>query len=153
LGKVHQTAISEEGTEFMDKAGFIEELNSDLSTEYQSIVQYINHIATVSGAELLTIVDELKTHLPQELKHAQILSEQIAFLGGTPTTTVPAVEGKEGREALAADLSLEQNQLERYRKRFSEAMDLGLADVAEALRPLLEQTQEHVRDLQAALGG
>jgi bacterioferritin len=31
-------------------------------------------------------------------------------------------------------------------------MDLGLADVAEALRPLLEQTQEHVRDLQTALG-
>jgi bacterioferritin len=136
----------------MDKAGFIEELNSDLSTEYQSIVQYINHIATVSGAELLSIVDELKTHLPQELQHAQILAEQISFLGGTPTTTVPTVEEAEGRDALAADLSLEQNQLERYRKRFSEAMDLGLADVAEALRPLLEQTQEHVRDLQAALG-
>jgi bacterioferritin len=31
-------------------------------------------------------------------------------------------------------------------------MDLGLADVAEALRPLLEQTQEHVRDLQTVLG-
>jgi bacterioferritin len=31
-------------------------------------------------------------------------------------------------------------------------MELGLADVAEALRPLLEQTQEHVRDLQTALG-
>jgi hypothetical protein len=33
-----------------------------------------------------------------------------------------------------------------------EANELGLADVAEALRPLLEQTQEHVRDLQTALG-
>ncbi len=136
----------------MDKAAFIEELNSDLSTEYQSIVQYINHISTVSGAELLSIVDELKTHLPQELMHAQILAEQIAFLGGTPTTTVPAVEAADGPDALAADLRLEKNQLERYRERFAEAMDLGLADVAEALRPLLEQTQEHVRDLQAALG-
>ena len=28
----------------------------------------------------------------------------------------------------------------------------ALADVAEALRPLLEQTQEHVRDLKTALG-
>ena len=136
----------------MDKEAFINELNSDLSTEYQSIVQYIVHVATVSGAHLLSIVDELKTHLPQELNHAQILAEQISFLGGTPTTTVPAVQVADGREALAADLRLEQDQLERYRKRFSEAMDLGLADVAEALRPLLEQTQEHVRDLQAALG-
>lgn len=136
----------------MDKAGFVNELNSDLSTEYQSIVQYVNHIATVSGADLLSIVDELKTHLPQELSHAQILAEQIAFLGGTPTTNVPEVVMAEGRDALAADLQLEESQLERYRKRFSEAMDLGLADVAEAIRPLLEQTQEHVRDLQAALG-
>jgi bacterioferritin len=136
----------------MDKAALVEELNRDLSTEYQSIVQYVNHIATVSGAELLSIVDELKVHLPQELQHAQILAEQIAFLGGSPTTVVPDVPAAEGRQALAADLRLEQNQLEQYRKRFSQTMDLGLADVAEALRPLLEQTQEHVRDLQAALG-
>lgn len=52
----------------------------------------------------------------------------------------------------AADLRLEETQLERYRERFAQAMDLGLADVAEALRPLLEQTQEHVRDLQTVLG-
>lgn len=136
----------------MDKAAFVEALNGDLSTEYQSIVQYINHISTISGAELLSIVDELKAHLPQELNHAQILAEQIAFLGGTPATKVPDVEAAEGHDALEADLRLEQNQLERYRNRFSEAMDLGLPDVAEALRPLLEQTQEHVRDLQAALG-
>lgn len=91
-------------------------------------------------------------HLTQELNHAQLLAEQIAFLGGTPSTTVPEVGRAAGREALAADLDLEDNQLERYRQRFSQAMDLGLADVAEALRPLLEQTQEHVRDLRTALG-
>ena len=33
-----------------------------------------------------------------------------------------------------------------------QAQDLSLPDVAEALRPLLEQTQEHVRDLRSALG-
>jgi len=33
-----------------------------------------------------------------------------------------------------------------------EASELGLPDVAEALRPLLTQTREHVRDLQSALG-
>jgi hypothetical protein len=49
-------------------------------------------------------------------------------------------------------LRLETDQLERYRERYSQAGDLNLADVAEALRPLLEQTQEHVRDLKMALG-
>lgn len=136
----------------MDKESFIEDLNEDLETEYQSIVQYISHIATVTGAEFLSIIDELKVHLGQELSHAQILAEQVSFLGGIPATSVPIVEQATGRDALAADLRLEEKQLERYRQRFSQAMDLELADVAEALRPLLEQTQEHVRDLQTALG-
>lgn len=136
----------------MDRETLTEALNGDLESEYQSIVQYISHIATVTGAEFLSVIDELKVHLSQELNHAQILAEQIAFLDATPSTAVPKVDLTTGREALAADLRLEQNQLERYRERFGQAMELGLADVAEALRPLLEQTQEHVRDLQTALG-
>ena len=136
----------------MDKESFVEALNEDLRTEYQSIVQYVSHIATVTGAEFLSTIDELKVHVTQELQHAQILAEQISFLGGAPATTVPQVDNSTGRDALAADLRLEESQLERYRKRFAEAMDLGLADVAEALRPLLEQTQEHMRDLQTVLG-
>jgi bacterioferritin len=136
----------------MDKRSFIDALNDDLETEYQSIIQYISHIATVTGAEFLSVIDELKVHLGQELTHAQKLAEQIAFLDGRPSTKVPDVNEAAGREALAADLQLEECQLERYRERFGQAMDLGLADVAEALRPLLEQTQEHVRDLQTALG-
>jgi bacterioferritin len=136
----------------MDQESFTEALNEDLETEFQSIVQYVSHIATITGAELLSVIDELKIHLGQELNHALILAEQIAFLNGRPSTTVPKVDEATGRDALAADLRLEETQLERYRQRFSQAMDLGLADVAEALRPLLEQTQEHVRDLQTALG-
>ncbi len=90
-------------------------------------------------------------HVSQELQHAQLLAEQISFLGGTPATTVPDVDTATGRDALAADLRLEEGQLSDTGT-FAEAMELGLADVAEALRPLLEQTQEHVRDLQTVLG-
>ena len=139
--------------EELDVERFVALLNEDLGTEYQSIVQYINHIATISGAEFLGVIDELKLHLGQELSHAQVLAEQVSFLGGEPATTVPAVErASDSRLALKADLRLETNQLERYRLRFTQANELNLADVAEALRPLLQQTQEHVRDLQAALG-
>ena len=137
----------------MDRESFVSALNEDLETEFQSIVQYVSHIATITGAEFLSTIDELKTHLIQELQHAQILAEQVSFLGGVPTTSVPHVEHiEDGRSALSADLKLEEGQLENYRERFSQAMELGLADVAEALRPLLEQTQEHVRDLQTILG-
>lgn len=137
----------------MDQESFVSVLNEDLETEFQSIVQYVSHIATITGAEFLRTIDELKTHLVQELQHAQILAEQVSFPGGVPTTRVPPIEHiADGRRELSADLTLEEEQLENYRERFSQAMELGLADVAEALRPLLEQTQEHVRDLQTILG-
>jgi bacterioferritin len=137
----------------VDQERFVDLLNEDLSTEYQSIVQYVLHTSMISGAEYLSVVDELKRHLAQELSHAEILASQVAFLGGTPSSAVAAVaDWRDARSALEADLSLESAQLERYRERFSQAAELGLPDVAEAIRPLLEQTQEHVRDLQAALG-
>jgi bacterioferritin len=137
----------------VDQDAFVDALNADLETEFQSVVQYVSHIATITGAEFLSTVDELKTHLVQELQHAQILAEQVSFLGGSPSTRVPAVEQiEDARSALGADLKLEEAQLGNYRERFNQAMELGLADVAEALRPLLEQTQEHVRDLQTILG-
>jgi bacterioferritin len=137
----------------MDQSAFVDLLNADLRTEYQSIVQYIQHVAVIKGAEYLSTVDELRTHITQEIKHASVLAEQIAFLGGIPTVEVAAVTpATEAREALTADLELESRQLDRYRERVQQAGDLGLVDVGEALRPLLTETQEHVRDLQAALG-
>jgi len=136
----------------MDKTAFIERLNEDLGTEYQSIVQYIQHAATIKGPEYQSIADEIDTHLSQELEHAKILAQQIDFLGGKPTVKVPDVpDASDGVAALKADAELEQRQLDRYRQRVIEATDLGLPDVAEALRPLLQQTQDHVRELQDAL--
>jgi len=137
----------------VDQEQTIDLLNEDLSSEYQSIVQYNLHISTVTGPEFVSTIDELTKHLTQELGHARVLATQVSFLGGEPTTLVRAVPPtSDSRGALEADLDLEREQLERYRERFSQANDLGLADVAEALRPLLEQTQEHVQDLLTALG-
>jgi bacterioferritin len=138
----------------MDTSAFIERLNEDLGTEYQSIVQYIQHTATIKGPKYHSITAEMGNHLAQELEHAKILAQQIDFLGGTPTVKVPDVpDASDGAAALKADMELEQRQLDRYRKRVAEANDLGLPDVAEALRPLLQQTQDHVRELQDALEG
>jgi bacterioferritin len=137
----------------MDTNAFIDLLNEDLASEYQSIVQYTQHSATIKGAEYRSIVEELGAHLGQELEHAKTLAWQIDFLGGTPTVTVPAVpDTPDGASALRTDLELEERQLERYRERVAQAIELGLPDVAEALRPLLQQTQDHVGDLRDALG-
>ena len=136
----------------METAELISLLNEDLALEFKSIVQYVQHIATITGPEYQSTVDELRAHLSEELNHATVLAEQIDFLGGVPRTVVPPIEtARDSKHALELDLELEEAQLQRYRERVVAANDAGLPDVAEALRPLLEQTQDHVRDLRGAL--
>jgi bacterioferritin len=107
----------------------------------------------VKGAKYQQILEELTKHLGQELEHALTLAKQIDFLGGTATNAIPSFDTETKAEpALQQDLDLEEKQLERYRERVGEANDLGIPDVAEALSPLLEQTQDHIRELRAALG-
>jgi bacterioferritin len=57
---------------------------------------------------------------------------------------------RSSKEAFALDLDVEERQLSGYRERYEQAQELG-PDVAEALRPLLEQTRDHVRDLRGVL--
>ena len=139
--------------EQLTREQLVDALNDDLRSELQSIAQYIQHVALITGPEYTSTVDELKVHITQEVSHAEVLAEQVAFLGGTPATVAREVPAfVDSRQALQADLSLEVDQLDNYRDRVRQATDLGLVDVAEALRPLLTETQEHVRDLQSALG-
>jgi bacterioferritin len=137
----------------MDQNALVALLNEDLALEYKSIVQYVAHIASVKGAQYQSTIDELAVHVKQELEHATTLARQIDFLGGVPETAVPKIDLQiDARRALEADLALEEAQLERYRERVEQATELGLPDVAETLAPLLQQTQEHARDLKSALG-
>ena len=136
----------------METQKLIDLLNEDLRSELRSIVQYVRHIATIRGPEYGAILEELRDHLGQEVNHALVLAEQVDFLGGEPDTSFPGVRpAADARAALEMDLELEEEQLERYRQRVKDAEAAGLPDVAEALGPLLEQTQDHVRDLRAAL--
>ena len=138
--------------ETRDKGELIDLLNEDLATEFRSIVQYVLHINTIKGPEFRQIADELRSHVSQELDHALILAEQIDFLGGKPACRVPQVETADTSEvALQQDLDLEERQLQRYRERIAMAEALGLPDVAEALSPLLTQTQDHVHELRGVL--
>ncbi len=136
----------------MTKEEFVDQLNEDLKLEFQSIVQYVQHIASVKGPEYQQTLQELREHLSQELNHALTLATQIDFLGGVPSTDVPAIDPtKDPHQALSEDLELEERQLNRYRERVEQATEIGLPDVAEALAPLLKETQDHVHDLRTVL--
>ncbi len=128
-------------------------LNEDLSREYQAIIAYINYSKVLKGPQYMTIAKELEVHAGEELAHALIIAGQIDYLGGMPTSTPQVVKtSEEPKEMLRFDLDNEVQTIANYRIRIRQCEMLGEYAVAESIRSILVQEQEHLVDLATALG-
>ncbi len=131
----------------------IQLLNEDLSREYQAIIAYVNYSQVLKGAQYMNIAQELETHAKEELLHALIISKQIDYLGGMPTVTPKPVKTSEKAEdMLRFDLDNENETVRNYRERVRQCESLGEYAMAEHIREILKQEQEHQIDLATALG-
>ncbi|HEY7426655.1 MAG TPA: ferritin-like domain-containing protein [Gemmataceae bacterium] len=131
----------------------IELLNEDLAREYQAIIAYVVYSQVLKGAEYMSIAQELEKHAAQELKHALIISKQIDYLGGMPTVTAkPVKTSEDARAMLRADLDNENETVRNYRERVRQCEALGEYALAEHIRAILVNEQEHQIDLATALG-
>ena len=131
----------------------IELLNEDLAREYQAIIAYVVYSQVIKGAEYMHIAQELEKHASEELGHALIISNQIDYLGGMPTTTPKPVKTSEKAEdMLRFDLENERVTIENYRERVHQCEALGEFAMAEHIRAILVDEQEHLIDLATALG-
>jgi bacterioferritin len=135
------------------RAQLIDKLNEDLSREYQAIIAYVVYSQALKGAQYMNIAKELETHAKQELQHALTVAKQIDYLGGMPTTIPKPVKVVDENEAmLRADLENENETVRNYRERVRECEALGEYAIAEDIREILRQEQEHQMDLATALG-
>jgi bacterioferritin len=108
---------------------------------------------TLKGAEYMNISAELELHAQQELQHALIIAKQIDYLGGTPAVTPEAVRlSSEPKEMLRFDLDSENETVRNYRERVRQCEALGEFGIAEHIRKILVEEQEHQIDLATALG-
>ena len=131
----------------------IQGLQEDLSREYQAIIAYTVYSNVLSGAQWMQIAGELKLHAAEELQHALIIADQIDYLGGMPTATPKEVKlSKKAEEMLRFDLENETETIRNYRTRVKQAEALGHYALAEQLRKIISQEQEHQHDLATALG-
>jgi bacterioferritin len=131
----------------------IELLNEDLSREYQAIIAYVIYSQVLKGAQYMSIAKELEVHAGQELDHAITVSKHIDYLGGTPTSKVlPVKFSEKPEELLRADLDNENATIIAYRERVRQCEALGEYAIAEDIREILRQEQEHQTDLATALG-
>jgi bacterioferritin len=131
----------------------INALNDDLAREYQAIIAYTVYSNVLKGAEWMSIAGELKKHAAEELQHALIIADQIDYLGGMPTATPKEVKlSDKPEEMLRFDLDNETDTIRNYRERVRQAEALGHYALAEQLRKIISQEQEHQHDLATALG-
>ncbi len=131
----------------------IDALNEDLAREYQAIIAYTVYSNVLTGAQWMSIAAELKLHASQELQHAMIIADQIDYLGGMPTATPKAVKlSDKAEEMIRFDLDNETETIKNYRQRVKQAEAVGHYALAEQLRTIITQEQEHQHDLATALG-
>jgi len=128
-------------------------LNEDLSREYQAIIAYVVYSQVLKGAEYMGIANQLETHAKQELEHALIISRQIDYLGKMPSVTPkPVRTSEDAREMLRFDLENENTTVRNYRDRITQCEALGEFAMAEQIRQILVNEQDHQIDLATALG-
>src|SRR4029453_12222463 len=96
---------------------------------------------------------ELEKHAAEELSHAIKVSKHIDYLGGMPTSKpLPVPTFEEAEKMLRADLENENDTLRAYRERVRQCEALGEYGIAEDIREIRRQEQEHQNDLATALG-
>jgi bacterioferritin len=128
-------------------------LNEDLAREYQAIISYVVYSQVLKGAEFMNIADELEKHAAEELSHALMISNQIDYLGGMPAVQPKPVRTSEkAREMLRFDLINEGETIRNYRVRVRQCEQIGEFAMAEHIREILTDEQDHLIALATALG-
>jgi len=139
--------------EALTREQLIKLLNEDLSREYQAIIAYVVYSQALKGPQYMSIAKELELHAKEELQHALKISRHVDYLGGMPTTRALAVrETDKAEEMLRADLDNENETVRNYRVRVAQCEAMGEYGIAEDIREILRQEQEHQIDLATALG-
>jgi bacterioferritin len=144
---------SSENEQQVSRDRLAELLNEDLSREYQASISYVVYSQVLKGAEFMNIAAQLEVHAQQELKHALIISKQIDYLGKMPTVTAKPVRTSEkAKDMLRFDLDNENETIKNYRARVRQCEALGEFAMAELIRQILVDEQDHQIDLATALG-
>ena len=101
----------------------------------------------------MQVAGELELHAKQELEHALTIAKQIDYLGGMPAVSPKPVKTSERAEdMLRFDLEDENETIRNYRERVRQCEALGEYALAEQIRSILVNEQEHQIDLATALG-
>jgi bacterioferritin len=135
------------------KERLIAGLNEDLSIELAGIVRGVFQASTAGGLLGHELRELLEKELPTELTHAQFLADKIAILGGTPTTSVAAVEiSSDVGKMIEDDIAMEWKIAKRLNERAAQAERYGDIGLKIRLEEMIAEGTDHANALQRLAG-
>lgn len=142
-----------------DVKELVELMNRALADEWLAYYQYWVGAKVVKGRMRPKVQEELEEHAEEELKHANMLTERIIQLGGTPLLSPEEWSKKSncGYEAptdentmalLKQNIKGEQCAIVVYNNLFKKAKEAGDAITLNMVRKIMQEEVEHEQDLQ-----
>jgi len=136
----------------LDQKRLITLMNEGLEMEYASQIQYLTQAAITKGPYAESLIARFKEIASDEMEHAEILRTRIAALGGVPTTRVGDIQiHKDSLQAVKINLKYEKDTVEFYRKLLN-LIPHDEVILYEAIEHVLEDSQEHVEELERVAG-
>lgn len=134
--------------------GLVEGLNEDLAGELQAVIMYLHYSATLTGPYRKELRALFQAEIADEQSHAQFLSDKIAVLGGTPTTTPrPVPEASTPREMLLNVLEAEKQAIADYTGRVQQAEAFGDVGLKVSLENQISDETRHKEEVERILAG
>ncbi len=138
----------------MSKANIVEALNQDRADELAAIIQYMGHHYEAEGIESPGIIDMFKSVALDEMKHAEILAERIAYLGGRPTQSPSAIKrGGKLKKMVQDDLASETKAIKQYKEHIKLCSELDDTTTRRMLEGILADEEGHADGWKTLLGG
>lgn len=101
----------------MNRQDIIGALNKDLADELAAITQYMWHHVMVKGVDATAVAPLFRQAALDEMRHAELLAERIAYLGGTPVHSPAGIQvGGELEEMVRQDLAGERAAIKQYKE-------------------------------------
>lgn len=136
----------------VDAKKLIELLNEGLEMEYASYIQYLTQSAITKGPYAEALIARFEEIASDEAEHAKIIRQRIVALGGVPTTKVGEIQvHPDSMQAVKINLKYEKDTVEFYRKIFNQ-IPPDDPILYEAIEHILEDSQEHVEELERLAG-
>ena len=135
-----------------DKTKIIQLMNEGLTMEYASYIQYVTQAAITTGSYAEGLIARFEEIASDEAEHAKILRGRIAALGGVPTIKVGEIQiHKDSLQAVKINLKYERDTVTFYRKLLN-LIPHDEVILYEAIEHVLQDSQEHVEELERLVG-